>query len=80
MSQIEEIGRLKEIGKETTNCNVVNIVIDNLIDYGPKAIPAISEIVECQENKTIRLYGMEAIKKIKQRGGRSKLFHNFIIW
>jgi hypothetical protein len=60
----EEIRRLKEIGLETESFNVVNTVISNLAAYGPKSIPAITEIVESQANRDIRLFGFKTIEKI----------------
>lgn len=66
MSQTEEIERLKGIGMETTNANVVHCVILNLSSYGHKSIPAIVEVIKYQPDSEVREYGMETITKIIQ--------------
>ena len=65
MSQTMEMERLKEIGIETTNSNVVTFVIKNLSAYGYKSIPVISEIMKNQPDKVVRMYGMQTITRIK---------------
>ncbi len=67
MTQMKEIGKLKDIGTETSNMEVVRYVIENLAAYGHKSIPAITEIVNYQANIDIRSYGLETIEKIKHR-------------
>jgi isopentenyl diphosphate isomerase/L-lactate dehydrogenase-like FMN-dependent dehydrogenase len=67
MSQEEEIKNLTDIATETENLNIVNTVISNLAAYGPKSIPAISEIIEQKHSTQVRSYGMKTIKEIKQR-------------
>lgn len=66
MSQTLEMKRLKDIGIETTNSNVVQYVILNLSAYGHKSIPIISEIMENQPDREVRMYGMQTITRIKQ--------------
>jgi hypothetical protein len=66
MSQTLEMNRLKEIGIETTNTNVVHYVIQNLSAYGYKSIPVISDIMMNQSDREIRMYGMQTITRIKQ--------------
>jgi hypothetical protein len=66
MSQAIEMKRLKEIGIETTNSNVVQYVIMNLSAYGYKSIPVISEIMKNQPDRVVRMYGMQTITRIKQ--------------
>ncbi len=66
MSQTKEMERLKTIGMETTNTNVVHYVILNLSAYGYKSIPVISEIMQNQPSREIRMYGMQTITRIKQ--------------
>lgn len=68
MSQAEEIKRLKDIGMETSNFNIVNNVILNLSAYGHKSIPVITEIINNQPNREVRTFGMETIERIKMRG------------
>ena len=67
MSQAEEIKRLKDIGMETSNFNIVNNVILNLSSYGHKSIPVITEIINNQPSREVRTYGMETIERIKLR-------------
>lgn len=66
MSQSIEIERLRDIGIETTNSNVVHYIILNLSAYGRKSIPVISEIIEYQSDSDVRMFGMQTITKIKQ--------------
>jgi hypothetical protein len=66
MSQTLEMKRLKDIGIETTNSNVVQYVILNLSAYGYKSIPVISEIMANQDDREVRMYGMQTITRIKQ--------------
>jgi hypothetical protein len=66
MSQAKEIQRLKAIGMETTNSNVVHYVIMNLSAYGHKSIPVISEVIRNQPDAEVRAYAMETISRIKQ--------------
>jgi hypothetical protein len=67
LSHDEEIERLKDIGMETTNLNIVNNVIYNLSAYGHKSIPVITEIINTKSSSEIRTYGLETIEKIKLR-------------
>jgi hypothetical protein len=67
MSHEEEIRKLTDIAAETENLNIVNTVIFNLAAYGPKSIPAISEIIEGKNSTTVRSYGMKTIEQIKHR-------------
>ncbi len=67
MSQDDEIKKLKDIAKDTTDLNIVNNIIYNLAAYGPKSIPAISDIINYQANTDIRSYGLETIEKIKEK-------------
>ena len=46
MSHDDEIKRLKAIGLETRDLNIVHNIIYNLAAYGPKSIPAISAIID----------------------------------
>jgi hypothetical protein len=66
MSQLMEMERLKNIGIETKNTNVVHFVIYNLSSYGHKSIPVISEIMANQDDSEVRMYGMQTISKIMQ--------------
>ena len=68
MSQEEEISQLRDIAKETENFIVVNSIIYNLAAYGPKSIPAISEIIELKPCREVRSYGLETIKMIREQG------------
>jgi len=76
MSQEEEIKKLTDIATETENLNIVNTVISNLAAYGPKSIPAISEIMEQKHSSEVRSYGMKTIKKIKQQSQSHNYFTN----
>ncbi|UCE36042.1 MAG: hypothetical protein JSW00_10820 [Thermoplasmata archaeon] len=67
MTQEEEIEKLKEIGFETKDLKIVNSIIYNLAAYGPKSIPAISQIIDFQGNREIRTYGLKTIQEIKQK-------------
>jgi len=78
MSQEEEIKKLTDIATETENLNIVNTVISNLAAYGPKSIPAISEIIEQRHSTEVRSYGMKAIQKIKQRSQSHNSFKNLL--
>lgn len=66
MSKLKEMERLRKIGIETRNTNVVHFVIYNLSSYGHKSIPAISEIMANQQDDEVRMYGMETISRIMQ--------------
>jgi hypothetical protein len=66
MSQLKEMERLREIGIETRNTNVVHFVIYNLSSYGHRSIPAISDIMANQLDDEVRMYGMETISRIMQ--------------
>jgi hypothetical protein len=66
MTQHVEMERLKNIGIEARNTNVVHFVIYNLSSYGHKSIPAITEIMANQHDGEVRMYGMEAISRIMQ--------------
>jgi hypothetical protein len=66
MSQNLEMNRLKNIGIETRNSNVVHFVIFNLSAYGHKSIPVISEIMDNQPDIETRMYGMQTITRIMQ--------------
>jgi hypothetical protein len=61
-----EMKRLRKIGIETTNSNVVQYVILNLSAYGYKSIPVISEIMKNQPDREVRMYAMQTITRIKQ--------------
>lgn len=78
MSQEEEIKKLTVIATETENLNIVNTVIINLAAYGPKSIPAISEIIGQKHSTEVRSYGMKAIKKIKLRSQSHNSFKNLL--
>jgi hypothetical protein len=67
MSHDDEIMRLKDIGLETRDLNIVHNVIYNLAAYGPKSIPAITAIIDTQANRDVRSYGLITIEKIKER-------------
>lgn len=67
MSHDEEIETLRDIANETENLNIVNNIIFNLAAYGPKSIPAISEIIDRKPSKEVRSYGLETIRKIKRQ-------------
>jgi hypothetical protein len=66
MSKFKEMERLREIGIETRNTNVVHFVIYNLSSYGHRSIPAISDIMANQLDDEVRMYGMETISRIMQ--------------
>jgi hypothetical protein len=66
MSKLKEMERLREIGIETRNTNVVHFVIYNLSSYGHRSIPAISDIMANQLDDEVRMYGMETISRIMQ--------------
>jgi hypothetical protein len=67
LSHDDEIKRLKDIGLETRDLNIVNNVIYNLAAYGPKSIPAITTIIDTQADIDVRSYGLETIERIKER-------------
>lgn len=67
MSHEDEIKKLKDIGLETRDLNVVHNVILNLAAYGPKSIPAISDIIDTQADIYVRSYGLETIERIKEK-------------
>jgi hypothetical protein len=67
MSHEDEIKKLKDIGLETRDLSIVHNVIYNLSAYGPKSIPAISDIIDTQANINIRSYGLETIERIKEQ-------------
>ena len=78
MSQEEEIKKLTEIASEAESLNVVNTVISNLAAYGPKSIPAISEIMEKKRSSVVRSYGTKTIGEIKQRSQSHYYFKNLL--
>ncbi len=67
MSHDDEIKRLKDIGLETRDLNIVHNIIYNLAAYGPKSIPAISAIIYTQADKNVRSYGFKTIQRIKEK-------------
>ena len=67
MSHEDEIKKLKDIGTETRDLSIVHNVIYNLSAYGPKSIPAISDIIDTQADINIRSYGLETIERIKEK-------------
>ena len=67
MSEEEQIKKLKEVGLSTTVPDVKKKVIDTLASYGDKGIPAITEIVKNSTIIDTRMYGLDVIKKIKEK-------------
>jgi hypothetical protein len=67
MSHDDEIKRLKDIGLETRDLNIVHNIIYNLSAYGPKSISAISDIIDTQADIEVRSYGLETIERIKEK-------------
>jgi hypothetical protein len=68
-SKDEQIKKLTEVGKVTDLVSVKKSTIDTLTTYGEQAIPAITEIVKASHTETVRIYGLEAIKKVKDNAG-----------
>ena len=67
LSEEEQIKKLKEVGLSTTVPDVKKKVIDTLASYGDKGIPAITEIVKNSTIIDTRMYGLDVIKKIKEK-------------
>ena len=67
LSEEEQIEKLKEVGLSTTIPDVKKKVIDTLASYGDKAIPAVTEIIKNTTIVDTRTYGLDIIKKIKEK-------------
>ena len=67
LSEEEQIEKLKEVGLSTVIVSVKKKVIETLSIYGEKAIPAITEIIEATIVPEVEEYGLETIKRIKEK-------------
>jgi hypothetical protein len=67
LSEEEQIKRLKDIALTASITDTRKKVIDALSAYGPKAIPAITEIVGQSTITETRLHGLETIKRMKEK-------------
>ena len=63
------IEKLRTMGLTTDLMDVKKQVIDTLESFGESAIPTITEIIDDTEHIEVKEYGLEKIKRIKERPG-----------
>lgn len=67
MSEKEQIEKIKRIALGSTLIEVRKKAIDALSSYGEPAISAITDIIDDSITMDVRTYGLEIIKRIKEK-------------
>jgi len=68
LSVEQQIDGLKKVAMSSVYPDARRKVIDTLAQYGEKAVPAITEIIQDALSIDVRAYGLDAIKRIRESG------------
>ena len=71
MSEEEKIKKLKEAALNEEDPDIIKEMIDTLTNYGKLAIDAILEIIAETEEKEVKKYGLDAIRRITKKNSNA---------